>query len=150
MVDNVGIFGVFPVSPVSSHQRSPFFNSPTSCHFIFSFIHFMSSFTSFMVRKNSWFVGDKRGQHFVFLYCTLSHSEYCLGLNGSEMTHHHSSFQASAYYQQKTPGVVLVAAVPRGTDLLTWLWHRRVAFILSTQQNFLSLSEQCYLSLNSH
>ena len=32
------------VSPISSHQHSPGFNPPTSCHFL-------SSFTSFKVRK---------------------------------------------------------------------------------------------------
>ena len=43
-----------PVSPISSHQHFPIFNPlPSPCHFIFSFIHFMPSFTPFTVRKNS-------------------------------------------------------------------------------------------------
>ena len=33
------------------HKHSPLSHSLYSCHFFFSFIHFMSSFSSFMVRK---------------------------------------------------------------------------------------------------
>ena len=45
-----------PVSSISSHQYSSLFKpTPSSCHFIFSYINFMSSFTSFTVTKNSCF-----------------------------------------------------------------------------------------------
>ena len=54
VVGNVGIFGVFrgvlPFPQISSRQHS-IFQSSSSSHFIFSFTYFMSSFTSFMVRK---------------------------------------------------------------------------------------------------
>ena len=48
VVDNVGIFRDSPVSPFSSHQHS-------TLHVI-SYSHpLISSFTSFMVMKSSWF-----------------------------------------------------------------------------------------------
>ena len=48
-----GFLGLF-----SGFSRFPILIPPTvstSCYFIFSFIRFMPSFTSFMVRKNSCF-----------------------------------------------------------------------------------------------
>ena len=81
------------------------FQSPTSYHFIFSFIHFMSSFTSFMVRKNNqfgtppiynhagWFWEQKKSAHYVLLHWTLSLSKHHLGQKGSGMTCQHSSAQ---------------------------------------------------------
>ena len=52
VVSNVGIFFLVVLS-YRSFQNSPLFNPNSSYYFIFSFIYFMSSFTSFIVRKNS-------------------------------------------------------------------------------------------------
>ena len=55
VVNSVGIFSrCSPVSPFSSNQHSPL-SIPPLCHIIFSFMHFMSTFTSLMVKKHSLF-----------------------------------------------------------------------------------------------
>ena len=46
-------FSGFSRFPISSHQHSSLFNLPSSsCPFIFSFVNFISCFTSLMFRKN--------------------------------------------------------------------------------------------------
>ena len=80
--DNCGgkveIFGVFlgALTFLHFHPKTfSTFNPPSSCHFIFSFIHFMSSFTSFMVRKNCWFGAPPVYNHagwFKGRYCVRS------------------------------------------------------------------------------
>ena len=50
----------------SSYKHSPLFNLSSSCYFIFSFLHFMSSFTSFTVRNNSFVCRTTDEIHTVF------------------------------------------------------------------------------------
>ena len=61
------------VSPVSSHKHSPLFIPPSSCHFIFSFINFMSSITLFMVGKK--------------IYCLVHHSCTIIPVVGGRSGH---------------------------------------------------------------
>ena len=73
VVSNLGIFWVFLEVLPFLQQHSPFYNAPSSCHSIFSFIQSISSFTSFVVMKNSWFV------HFQCIGgVTLPHTLNCL------------------------------------------------------------------------
>ena len=87
VVSNVGNFGVFSGYSrfsISSHQHSPLFHSLV-------FMSLQSSFTTFMVRKNSWFDAQsvynhvdwwrakKRGVHHVLLQWTPSPNEHRIG-----------------------------------------------------------------------
>ena len=50
------------VSTISFHKHSTLLNRLSSYHFIFSFIHSMSSFTSFRLGKLVWLVRGEAGR----------------------------------------------------------------------------------------
>ena len=116
MLGYVGIFGTFiRVLPFSKLHPTNIlhFQSPTSYHFISSFIYFMSSFTS--VRKIVWsgtppvynHTGCWRQSKVCTTYYTtglLSLTKYHQGQKGSGTGDHLSLAQGPAYYWNSTGG----------------------------------------------